>query len=264
MMSSSQLLAKVITFSAHGSVEATHDCACVMCGGDIAAGEWVEPFDPPASFTEYGDLQNPNGTHICVACKAVWRKEFMQTYTKSIVCSEGVFPFFSNDAVTYWLQNPPEPPFSLFISTQQLGHIVWKAPVNWSREVLFVRYNDKILKIRRHQLARAIDACHVLSAGIIEHRKKKAEESAKAAGKKKPPKLPDFVNPMILDRSMEHVDHGSIKQETLDAAAGDEVLMDAVDVLQKLTPGEAWALIHILHAVNPVKPEAKLLAGQSL
>ncbi len=163
MISPTQLITRSLGIPHEGTKKASSEGRCVMCGGVYEVGDLVEPFSPKDSFTEYSDLQNPSGTHICGACKATWRKEFMQNYTKSVVCEGGLYPFFSNDAVAYWVLNPPPPPYLMFISTQQLGHIVWKVPVNMSRDLMLVRYNDKVLKIRRDHLLECVSAVRLLS-----------------------------------------------------------------------------------------------------
>ncbi len=254
MISPTKLLIKSINLQPEGTEQAKDSGHCVMCGGEFKVGDLVSKFSPAKSFTEFGDLKNPAGTHICGACKATWRKEFMQTYTKSVVSNEGVFPFFSNEAVTYWLLNPPQTPFLMFISTQQLGHIVWKAPVNYSRKVYFIRYNDKVLKVRREHLLKAINACKLLSDLMIRHEQEN----------KKSRKVREFINPMVLDRSLERVGHGVIRDDARELSKGNAEAEAAIEMLESCTVGETWALAHALYAPNPAKPEARLVAGQLL
>lgn len=255
MITTPQLIVDSLGIAPIGTEKATTPGLCVMCGTGYAIGATVEPFAPGDSFTEYADLQNPTGSHICGACNATWRKEFMQNYTKSVVCSEGLFPFFSNDAVAYWLLNPPQPPYAMFISTQQLGHIVWKAPVSHSRDLMIVRYNDKILKIRRGHLLESIEAARYLSERLCEA----ANSATQAKGRKKATR--DFINPMILDRSLERTNHGQFKAEVSDLAANDSIAASSIATLQRATVGETWALAHILYVTHPVKPEPKLTHG---
>lgn len=256
MISSTQLLIQSIGLPPQGDFIAKEDGCCAMCGGEYRVGDNIALFEPPDSFTEYADLQNPTGKHVCGACKAIWRKEFMQTYTKSVVCEGGLFPFFSNDAVAYWLQNPPPPPYLMAISTQQLGHLFWKVPVNFSQDLMLVRYNDKILKIRRDHLLEAVEAARLLSSLLV------ANEAEKAGKGKKKPK--EFINPMILDRSLERSAHGSLRDDARALGKDDLAAYQAIAVLDQCTVGETWALAHVLYASpeSCKKPEPKLRFGE--
>lgn len=246
MISPTKMLTEYLQIAHEGSQLAKHAGRCVMCGGQYQKGCVVEPFEPAESFTDYADLQHPSGTHICGACNATWRKEFMQAYTKSLVCKDGLFPFYSNNDVSYWLLNPPEPPFMMFISTQQLGHIVWKAPVSLSRDLLVVRFDDKVMQIRRSSLLEGIEAAKEISAALQERR-----------GTKK------FENPFNLDRSLERTTHGSLREDVLALRGEDSNLDAAINDLRALNAGERWALPHILNATSKTtRPEPKLLPGQ--
>lgn len=260
MISATQLLVDKLAMKPVGSEIATKDGRCVMCGGEYAAGEMVEPWAPGDSFTEFSDLQYPAGTHICGACKAAWRKEFMQGYTKAVVCDGGLYGFFSNDAVAHWLTNPPPPPYLMVISTQQLGHIYWKAPVNYSQSIMRIRYNDKVLVVRRDHLAECVGAVRALSEAklALEAAEEAARVKAGKPAKRGKPVL--FRSPIRLDRKLEQSDHGLIEGWARDLALGDPALMRAVETLEQATSGEVWGLAHVLHAKNPAA-ELKLKPG---
>lgn len=259
MDSPSKVLVQYLKMPPAGTERAEHEGRCVMCGGTYAKGEPIEPWAPQPSFTEYSDLQNPAGAHICGSCVAVLArgKDFTQSYTKSVVCKEGVFGFFSNDAVTHWLLNPPEPPYLMFISTQQQGHIVWKAPVNLSRERMFVRYNDKVLAIRRSHLLAALESAKALSEAKIAYDLAKEEQE----GKKRKGKPPAFIAPIRMDRSLESAEMGQLATWVDTVAQGDPALMHAAQTLRTATIGEVWALTHVLYSKAPGS-EQKLRPGQ--
>ena len=256
MISPTQLLIKYLGIAPEGTEVAEQPGRCVMCAGDYQAGDIIEPFSPASSFTEYSDLQHPAGTHICSACKATWTKEWMQNYTKSVVCDGYLYPFFSNDAVTHFLLNPPEPPYLMFISTQQLGHVVWKVPVNLSRDLMMVRYNDKVLKIRRGHLLDSVDAVKTLSDLLIQW---ESDQEAKTGKVAKKPRKAGFINPLTLDRSLENPAHGQLKSGVLNKIGDDPAGRAAIEILQCATLGETWALAHVLFPKIPGKPEPKLV-----
>lgn len=258
MISPTQLLIAYMGIPPMGKAVADHDGRCVMCGGHYTVGDRCDPWEPTPTFTDFADLQNPSGTHVCGACLAVNArgKDFMQTYTKSIVCRGGVFGFFSNDAVAHWLTNPPEPPYLAFISTQQIGHIVWKAPVNLSRERMTVRYNDKTLTIRRAHLLEAVEAAKALSeAKIADEIAKEAEGKGKKRGRPA-----SFRSPVTLDRELKNPESGTLASWVDSIAAGDPALMRAALTLRSATVGELWGLTHLLFAKSPGS-ELKLRPG---
>lgn len=259
LISPTKLLTESLLIAKEGSQLADHTGRCVMCGAEYHKGEIVEPFAPADSFTEYADLQNPTGTHICGACKAVWRKEFMQSYTKNIVSKDGLFPFFSNNDVAYWLKNPPAPPFMMFISTQQLGHVIWKVPVSLSRDVFFVRYDDKVFAIRHARLMEGLEAANLIDAAL----KAKASLQAGQDTKKKKKEKLYFESPFVLDRNLERSSHGFLKDAVVEMAQDDPAVAGAVAVLRSLNAGEIWALPHFFNADSTLtRPEPKLAPGQ--
>lgn len=252
MISPTQLIIQSIGLAPVGTEVATAAGRCVMCGGTYAEGDVIEPFSPKDSFNDYPDLAHPTGSHVCGACKATWRAEFQQGLTKSLVCADGYYPFFSNDAVSYWLLNPPPPPYLMFISTKQRAHVVWKAPVNMSRDLMFVRHDDKILRIRRGHLLECIDAAHVLSNLLVSAAQTKTPKKAARP----------FINPLIVDRTLQDARHGMLREDVPALAGDDPAALAAIRTLQLATPGEAWALAHLLYATNPVKPEPSVAFGQ--
>lgn len=250
MISASVLMANSIGIPLAGSEKASHDGHCAMCGVDYHQGDWVEPFDPGTTFTDFTALAYPQATHVCGACKALWRREFMQTYSKVVVSSEGMHTFASNDNQAYWLLEPPEPPFLMLISDQQLMHIVWKTPVSMSKDLYFVRLGEKTLSIRRPMLIAARDAAHRLSDAI------NAKEAEKIQGKKQ--KEPKFRSPFLrLDRNFANAMHGQISPMVRILAEERTELRGDVELLERLTPGELWGLTSVLYAKSPTKSEAK-------
>lgn len=258
MISPSEFLINSIGLPKSGTHTATENGRCVACGQEYHAGELIAAWEPSDSFFDFSDLAYPASSTLCGACHALWQtgKDFIQTHTKSIVTKEGVFPFFSNDAVAYWLLNPPEPPFLAFIGTQKTGHIVWKATVSTSKEIIFVRYNDKLLRIRRPLLLKAVEAARLLMPRLLEE----AKENALAKGRKFTLK-PTPNNLLIdIDRTLERLTHGSFREGVLTVAEELPEYRQAYECLRALGTGELWGLVHILYASEPLeKPEPKIV-----
>lgn len=212
-------------------------CRCAMCGTAIQTGELADNFLPGDSFTDHPALAAKSSGVICGDCKAVWRKEFLQKYSKSVICEEGVFPFAKMENQAYWLLNPPNTPFIMMLSDQQQQHLVWRAPVNLSRDLYQIRFGGSVLTIRRPVLLEALAASKYLAGRLNEGAKK-----------------PAFKSPFErLDWNMADLRHGRLRHEAL--ALRDEEALKAIALLRSITPGEAWALCVLLAGKEPVRPE---------
>jgi CRISPR type IV-associated protein Csf1 len=212
---------------------------CAMCGKLHNKGDSVFPFKPDDSFTDVSSLAVPGSPVMCGACVGVWNEEFTQKYMNSVICSEGVYPFASNNDIAYWLMNPPKPPFMLMIGDQKRQHLVWRTPINHSREIYQVRFGSKLLTIRRSRLAPALEACDQLSAAASIGRKGGALKSP-------------FQS---MARALKDIKHSKINSKVYDVVKSNPELKPALDFITNLTPGELWALTALLYGKEPSKPD---------
>ncbi|RQZ31660.1 hypothetical protein DIE14_01745 [Burkholderia sp. Bp9017] len=218
-----------------------------MCGHIYLAGEPVMPFEPDASFTDYGALRSGASRVICGWCAATWNLDFTQRYTKSVICDEGVFPAASNEHIAYWLLNPPEGQWLFLQSDQKRQHVVWRTPVNVSREVFTVRYGEVLLTVRRKFLEEGTAAARRLAAAATANRK------GRGAALKNP-----FVR---LSRDLTDPAHGAIRGDLYELAGQDAQVKDDIALIHSLTAGEIWGLTATLYAPDPQRPERKLPAA---
>ncbi len=65
-----------------------------------------------------------------------------------------------------------------------------------------------------------------------------------------------------LDRSLEREGHGRLRDDVRTLPARYPESQAAIDTLDRATVGETWALAHVLYAVDPAMPEAKVAFGQ--
>lgn len=223
-----------------GSRKSKNECRCAMCGTTIFAGDLIDDFAPGDAFTDYPALAAKSSDVICADCKAIWRQEFLQKYSKSVICDEGVFPFAKMENQAYWLLNPPQSPFIMILSDQQQQHLIWRAPVNLSRDLYQIRFGSALLTIRRLILVEAMEASRYLVELLN-------------ATEKKPRTKSPFVR---LDWEMSDLRHGRLRDEVL-SLPGDEA-QKMVGLLRSLTPGESWALCVLLAGKEPVRPEPVL------
>lgn len=216
---------------------------CAMCGHSHVPGDLVNPFSPEDSFTDYGLLRGRGSKVLCGWCAGVWNQEFTQKLLKTVACSEGIFPAASNNHIAYWLMNPPEGQWLWVQGDQKRQHIVWRAPVNTSREVFHVRFGENDLCLRRAMLQPAVDAARRLA--------KAASANRKGAPLKSP-----FT---ALSRDMDSNSNGTLRRDLYLLA--DSGTPEAAQVKEdmalicSLTPGELWALTALLYADNPHRPE---------
>jgi len=115
---------------------APYDTHCILCGSGISAGAPCTPraetnFDA-GTFNDVPSAQNRTGSFLCPDCLPLWRKEFLQSYSKMLVTPEGMFKIASNLDAASFLLAPPETPFMAYISNAQQQHLIWRTPVNYS------------------------------------------------------------------------------------------------------------------------------------
>lgn len=220
---------------------------CQMCGHTYVAGDLIVDAELPDTFTNWGELASAGSPHICGHCAAVCQAPWLQAWMNAVICEKGVFKFSSNADIAYWLLNPPEGPFVMTRGDQQKQHLVWRTPVNYSRDVYQVRIGEKMVTIRRAQLIEARDAAIILSERINASREEKPKPGRKPAT--------DFTNPFTRPfREMDNVSAGRFRQEALNLAGEDSVSAAMLDTLRGCTPGEIWALTAVLYAEPSMSP----------
>lgn len=225
--------------------KATQACTCAMCGYPIAIDDPVVPFEPGDSFMDYGALKSPSSDVIDGWCAAVWTREFMQTHSKSVICRAGVFSAASNNDIAWFLQNPHEGEWIFVVSDQKQQHLVWRAPVNISREIFAVQFGDLRLTIRRSKLIEGKDAAGRLAAALSEGRK--------GAGLKSP-----FAR---LSRKLDDPTHGLLNSKLYELAKTRPDVQADIDVISSLSAGELWGLTAVMYATSSTHPERRLPAA---
>jgi CRISPR type IV-associated protein Csf1 len=207
------------------SMVAAVDSHCVMCAVPVRAGERCNPVTRATfgdSFNNKFDLRAARGRYVCGHCLGLWTKELLQRFGKSYATADGVFKLAADADVAAFLLQPPEPPFIAVVSTAKTQHLVWRAPVNYSRETIMVRFGDAVLTIRRRVLEQAVIDWRRLREIMVEGNMK-------------------GVAPIRLERMLESKNVGEIRADVAEAAklAGDHAAMER---LSRLSMGEFWGL----------------------
>jgi CRISPR type IV-associated protein Csf1 len=244
MISPSEIAVRAAGLGPAGMHAADHDGICAMCGTPYRKGEPVEPFAMGETFTDYSALRHPSGTHLCQWCPKSLGREFSQTYLRTVICREGIFPASSNENRAYWLLNPPEGPWLFLQGDQKIQHVVFRAPVNLGKEVYQIRMGDMVATVRRSKLVEGMAAAKELAdfATAIARRRTKRPQ---------PYKTP-FVS---VSRDFTSVLHGCLRHELHEEALVNPDVQRLIETVESLTPGELWGLTAVMYA-KPERPQA--------
>ncbi len=252
IISPSLLAIKALGIEPEGTEVAKDDCECAVCGTAIRSGEVVDNLRLPESFTNRAALANPSGRFRCGACTAVMtRKEFQMGLSTAIFGADGYFPIMKKESRAWAFMNPPQPPFSICIQNAQQQHVVWRAPVTLSRDLLLVRVGEQVVRIRREKLM----AARLVAISLNE--KRQAPEQTNSAGSKRQRGRPETLSlesPFISDWKLQSAEGGRIKWWVEKLSTNGLVDQSDLDLLFSLNGGEVWALSAVL--ADPVQPES--------
>lgn len=205
--------------------------ACALCGRAIDDGELVEPIAAianPLSFTKWGYLAKPESPWACGHCAVTSGADYQSgaAKAKSFASAEGVFPLQRGTDLARLICNPPNPPFAAVFSTRQKQSMVFRAPLNWNRDYIVVRFDDELLSIRVSRVQTAALAWREIEAlCAIKYGKEPAIKGGIG------------VLSMTLEASEVGKLHGPVIERM--QSMGRQDLLDAV---RGLSPGEIWAL----------------------
>lgn len=206
--------------------------ACAMCGYPHEPGDPVVPFIPSDTFTDYPALRAPASHLICGWCAATWNRLFTQDCLCAVMCNEGIFAAATDPEIAYWLLNPPVGPWLFLQKDQRCQHLVWRAQVNHSQEIFFVRLGDTQLVVRQARLTEGVDAARRLTGAL----------AALRTGRGAPSKIP-FVK---LSSGIDDPGHGALRAELYGLAANSPEVARDIRTIHELTSGEIWGLKSIL------------------
>jgi len=234
----SKLAVQAAGYTNKGLMKAEQAGICAMCGQRHEVGEMVSPFVPTDSFMDYQFLRCKTSSIACGWCAAMWNDVFTQKALKTVICTDGIFPAASNVNIAYWLLNPPNGDWIWVMGDQKKQHIIWRSPVNRSREIFQIQNGEVTHTIRRDRLMPAVDASRRLAD--------KASDGRKGAKLKSP-----FVR---LSRDVDDPAHGAIRSDLHVLSLTNPDVGADIRFIQSLTVGEMWALTALLYAEPSEKP----------
>lgn len=251
ILSPSSLALSALGLSPSGALcnTAGEGLACAICGTAISTNDIYDVLDLPTSFTNKNSIASPGGKHICGACNTVMSAgEFQMRLATGLFCKDGFFPIMRKEHRAWAFLTPPEPPFSVTIQTAKQQHVVWRAPVTLSRNLILVRIGEQIVRLRRPMLIAAREAVLRMSEA-----RQRAATGAKTKKSEKSAPVESVESPFVTDWKFQSSAGGVLKlwAETLINEGG--VSNPDRETISLLNAGEIWALQAVLH-LKPVKP----------
>ena len=154
-LTSSELICRALKAKPAG-VPAEKPGVCALCGAKIKIGDLCAPLKCGPGFMDDLDLAARGSQIICGWCVPHLEVEGLRASGYGAFSLQGTLPFRKWENIASALASPPEPPFVLVQATANNQHMAWRAPVNWSREMFYVRVGLRDLKIRRKYLLEAV------------------------------------------------------------------------------------------------------------
>lgn len=239
-LTSSMVVAKALGLEPDG-VPAKISGNCAYCGAEIEPGDMVVPFTASPAFMDDLSLAVRGSDMTCGYCVHHLSADGLrQTGYGVFSVTDGVKPFRKWLDVRAALLEPPATPFVMVFATANNQHMAWRAPVNYSRDLFYVRVGLRDLKIRRAKLIEAVSVCERMAAKIY------ADREINTAKKTLP-------NPFIgLSSDLKDSGHADLSRAMPYANSKNQHLADDAEYMadlkyiMRLTLGETWALRFVL------------------
>ena len=232
-ITSSAIVARALGLEPDG-VASKHAGHCAYCGQDINIGDPVTPFQVGPAFMDSLTLAARGSTLVCGNCTQLLGAEALRKSGYGVFHSGGVMPFRKWADVAHALNNPPEPPFVVLYATANNQHMAWRAPVTFSRDLIYVRVGLRDLKIRRPYLENAIRSAIYLGEEMI------------AAGLLKPG-AKTLPHPFVtLSPDLKEPASGVFRPKLFSEDFWKPQYESHLNTLEGMTTGELWALRFIM------------------
>lgn len=198
---------------------------CHMSGFRHDAGTPATPFKAGSSFMDHPFLyrENPTGRLISGYVAALLSKPLMAKIYNTLITRDGAFKIGTFNFRKYVLNHLPEPPFIFACgSTMNTQHVVWKAPVSYSKDPFLVQIGPRSWPVHLSRVKNLL--------------------AAMPDPKKKPLRKTDGF---LSDASSGQPNYTNL-----------EGLPDHIHQLARtLTPGDWWAYSALSSSPEPEKPE---------
>ena len=225
-ITSSVIVAKALGLEPDG-VRAKVSGTCSYCGLHIAVGDLHTPFSASPSFMDDLSLAARGSDMSCGHCAPILSAKGIIAASHGCFSASGVRPFRKWRDIAEALTNPPDEPFVMTYSTANNQHIGWRAPVNFSKELFYVRVGLRDLRIRHYYMMKAVEVSQKLAADFG------YEPTAKM-----------LASPFgTLSPDLKEIKHASLRVLN-DREKKDQIPLSQpdIDFLMNMTLGESWAM----------------------
>lgn len=233
-ITSSVIVCKALGLEPDG-VPAKSEGDCAYCGLHIAVGDPMVPFQAGAAFMDDHSLAAKGSGMVCGHCAQVLSADSLRQTGYGMFHAGGVMLFRKWGDIAAAILNPPDTPFVAVYATANNQHMAWRAPVNFSRDLIYVRVGLRDLKIRRPILDKIIESARFLGDAMVE------ADKIKVDGNKTLP------NPFItFSRDLKDPATGVYRNLLFHQDFWKDEFEPHVRLLNSMTLGELWALRFIL------------------
>lgn len=267
-MYNTELAVKAVGLRLPDAPLSKRDTNCNCCGRPIKSGDPAHPLKVSDAFMDDAWFANRSG-QVCPFCNAMLSSRVSKKLGSAnaiVYTEEGAFPIAKDNHRTWFLLAPPKKPFVVTASsTINFQHVVWKAPVTLSPDMIFVAWPTRIMTIRHRVLIRAVEACSRIAQEVALLKETASNDPKKK--KKKRGSVKALSHPYIcLDRNLGDLNHGLIRPDINALATESESLAADLRFLETLSLGETWALATLVKAKPevPEKPEPLKLDPNTL
>lgn len=213
---------------------------CAYCGLHINPGDLYIPFAPGPSFMDTSSLAAKGSELTCGHCAVLLSASGLLAGGYGVFHEKGVMPFRKWKDVRAALIDPPAGPFVLCYATAKNQHMAWRATVNYSRDLFYVRVGLRDLKIRRLPLLHALTTAERMGRQIGR------EPTVTKSGEIR--SLPTPFNGLSPD--LKDVGAGM-----LDSKVWTQCARQDIDEILSLTTGELWAMRFLVSPGAGTDPE---------
>jgi CRISPR type IV-associated protein Csf1 len=216
-------------------VPSKKETACAFCGSEIHIGDLCVPFSVGGAFMDARSFAAPGSETTCGYCIQVLSAEGLRLTGHGLFSLDNGFALFRKwKDIAAGLENPPAGTFVAVRATANNQHMAWRAPVNMSRDLFYVRVGLRDLKIRRPILLKAVEVSVKLgeAAGILPSKKSLSHPFA------------------ILDPDLKDVSHGRLRTtngiDKTPITIWYDKYPEEIKFIHSLTLGETWGLRFLL------------------
>lgn len=165
VQTSSEVVAGALGFKPDG-VPAKTAGHCAYCGQGILPGHLQVPFSAGPSFMDASSLAARGSPMVCGHCAVLLGGAGLAITGYGVFHQGGVQPFRKWADIRSALIDPPDGPFVMLYATAKQQHMAWRAVVNYSRDLFYVRVGLRDLKIRRPVALKALETAERMGRQI--------------------------------------------------------------------------------------------------